>query len=65
MCGRYGLTRDVDELDARLRLPVLREASQRYNIAPTEDVLYCRRSEGRAPGRDDARDLFLRSGRSR
>lgn len=39
MCGRYGLTRDVDELDARLRLPVPREASQRYNIAPTEDVL--------------------------
>ncbi len=39
MCGRYGLTPGIDEIDARLRLPVPREAARRYNIAPTEDVL--------------------------
>lgn len=39
MCGRYGMTKGIDEINARLRIPVPSEAVRRYNIAPTEQVL--------------------------
>ena len=40
MCGRYTNTAGVEELNARLGVPILtEEGTHRYNIAPTEQVL--------------------------
>ena len=40
MCGRYTNTAGVEELNARLGVPILSdEGTHRYNIAPTEQVL--------------------------
>ncbi len=40
MCGRYTNTAGVEELNARLRIPIqTTEGTRRYNIAPTERVL--------------------------
>jgi putative SOS response-associated peptidase YedK len=40
MCGRYTNTAGVEELNARLRVPIqTTEGTRRYNIAPTEQVL--------------------------
>ncbi len=40
MCGRYTNTAGIDELNARLGIPILsEEGTHRYNIAPTEEVL--------------------------
>jgi putative SOS response-associated peptidase YedK len=40
MCGRYTNTTGVEELNARLRVPIqTTEGTRRYNIAPTEQVL--------------------------
>jgi putative SOS response-associated peptidase YedK len=40
VCGRYTNTAGIDELNARLGVPILSEEwTRRYNIAPTEEVL--------------------------
>ena len=40
MCGRYTNTAGVEELNARLGVPIrTTEGTRRYNIAPTEQVL--------------------------
>lgn len=40
MCGRYTNTKRPDELDERFGVPIrVSEGSERFNIAPTEEVL--------------------------
>lgn len=46
MCGRYTNTRDPEELNERLRIPIPAEGTRRYNIAPTEEVLCIRAAQG-------------------